>query len=195
VCHCLFSSSLESKNHYQVLGVPSSATHDDIKSAYYKLSKKYHPDMNEGSREAADKFRLITAAYEVLGNYNSRKRYDRGLFEGGWGAPGPTSSGPHFYSPPGSINIQKTRMTTGKAPIYDFDEWARLHYGDTFQRRASAKQRYEQRMRDKVATKHEKSEAILFTIVALFLSYIGISLTFNQDLDKRRPPRKSGNSD
>lgn len=54
-------------NHYNSLGVAPSASQDDIKKAYYKLSKIHHPDLNKNSEESTKKFRQITAAYEVLG--------------------------------------------------------------------------------------------------------------------------------
>lgn len=63
-------------NHYKSLGLTPSATHSEIKSAYYKLSKLHHPDKNNGSEESAKKFRDITAAYEILGKEDSRRRYD-----------------------------------------------------------------------------------------------------------------------
>jgi DnaJ-class molecular chaperone len=53
------------QTHYDNLGVSPGATQGEIKSAYYKLSKIYHPDTNEGSKEASEKFRIITEAYEV----------------------------------------------------------------------------------------------------------------------------------
>ncbi|GBN33229.1 hypothetical protein AVEN_165835-1 [Araneus ventricosus] len=66
-------------NLYESLGVKSSATSAEIKKAYYDLSFKYHPDRNKDSVEASNKFRQVTEAYEVLGNYGLRKRYDKGL--------------------------------------------------------------------------------------------------------------------
>lgn len=63
-------------NHYKALGLTPSATQSEIKSAYYKLSKLHHPDKNNGSEESAKKFRAITAAYEILGKEDSRRRYD-----------------------------------------------------------------------------------------------------------------------
>lgn len=53
--------------HYDHLGISPGATQGEIKAAYYKLSKIYHPDTNEGSKEAAEKFRTISEAYEVNG--------------------------------------------------------------------------------------------------------------------------------
>lgn len=66
-------------NLYESLGVKSSATSAEIKKAYYDLSFKYHPDRNKDSVEASNKFREVTEAYEILGNFGLRKRYDKGL--------------------------------------------------------------------------------------------------------------------
>lgn len=61
---------------YTVLGVPKSATQDEIKSAYRKLAMKYHPDRNPGDKAAEEKFKNITAAYDVLGDETKRRQYD-----------------------------------------------------------------------------------------------------------------------
>lgn len=66
------------KNYYKILGLPNAkVTDEEIKSAYRHLAKKYHPDLNGGSSEIADKFKDINEAYQVLGDLNSRKKYDR----------------------------------------------------------------------------------------------------------------------
>lgn len=67
------------QNHYDALGITPKATQSDVKTAYYKLSMIYHPDKNKGCNDAADRFRSITAAYEVLSNYRLRRLYDKGL--------------------------------------------------------------------------------------------------------------------
>ena len=61
---------------YDVLGVSRGATNDEIRKAYRKLAKKFHPDMNPGDRKAEDKFKEITAAHEVLSDEKKRKLYD-----------------------------------------------------------------------------------------------------------------------
>lgn len=66
------------KNHYDSLGIQSTSTQGEVKSAYYKLSMMYHPDKNQGNPESSQKFRDITEAYEVLGNVKTRKLYDKG---------------------------------------------------------------------------------------------------------------------
>ncbi|KAL0272182.1 UNVERIFIED_CONTAM: hypothetical protein PYX00_005259 [Menopon gallinae] len=67
-------------NYYKSLGLTPSATSADIKAAYYRLSKIYHPDRNNGSEASAKIFREISTAYEVLRNSESRRNYDMEKF-------------------------------------------------------------------------------------------------------------------
>src|SRR5436305_15118457 len=65
------------KDYYQILGVPKNAAEKDIKSAYRKLARKWHPDANPNNqKEAEEKFKEIQEAYEVLGDAEKRKKYD-----------------------------------------------------------------------------------------------------------------------
>ncbi|MEM7034572.1 MAG: J domain-containing protein [Chloroflexota bacterium] len=68
---------MEYKDYYSVLGVDKSASDSDIKKSYRKLARKYHPDVNPDSAQAEEKFKEINEAYEVLGNSESRSKYDR----------------------------------------------------------------------------------------------------------------------
>lgn len=61
---------------YKVLGVEKTATQDEIKKAYRNLAFKYHPDRNQGSKEAEEKLKEINAAYSVLGDATQRRQYD-----------------------------------------------------------------------------------------------------------------------
>ncbi len=73
---------MAAKDHYETLGVPRDATSEQIKSAYKKLAKKYHPDVNKAS-DATDKFKEISEAAAVLGNDEKRAHYDHyGTSEG-----------------------------------------------------------------------------------------------------------------
>ncbi len=78
---------INGKTYYEILGVEQNATDADIKSAYRKLAKKYHPDLNKDNPQAAERFREVNAANEVLSNPQSRAQYDmqlKGGFAGGF---------------------------------------------------------------------------------------------------------------
>lgn len=64
-------------NPYEVLGVNPNSTQKEIKSAYRKLAKKYHPDLNGGSEEAAEKLKKINEAFSIIGDEENRSKYDR----------------------------------------------------------------------------------------------------------------------
>lgn len=74
---------------YDVLGVARSASPDEIKSAYRKLARKYHPDQNRDDPDAEEKFKQIAAAYEILGDEQKRAQYDRFGDTKGFGPNGP----------------------------------------------------------------------------------------------------------
>ncbi len=64
------------KDYYEILGVSKDADEKEIKSAYRKLAKKYHPDLNKDDDKAAEKFKEVSEAYEVLSDKDKRKKYD-----------------------------------------------------------------------------------------------------------------------
>lgn len=64
------------KNLYHVLGISKDASEAEIKSAYRKLARKYHPDLNKDDKSAAEKFKEISCAYDILGDKDKRKKYD-----------------------------------------------------------------------------------------------------------------------
>jgi molecular chaperone DnaJ len=74
---------------YKTLGVSKKASEEEIKKAYRKLARKYHPDRNPGDAEAEEKFKEISAAYDVLGDPEKRKEYDEGGIFGFGGGQGP----------------------------------------------------------------------------------------------------------
>lgn len=67
---------MDFRDYYATLGVAKTATAKEIKAAYRRLARKHHPDVNPGDRGAEGKFKEVTEAYEVLGNPDSRKKYD-----------------------------------------------------------------------------------------------------------------------
>ena len=97
------------KDYYKVLGVSPQADEKEIKSAYRKLAKKYHPDAVRNNPEQTEKMYEIQAAYEVLGDEEKRKQYDESLKAGpsrqnkGWQ---PFGGGPFDNQPFGSNPFQ-----------------------------------------------------------------------------------------
>ena len=67
----------DKRDYYEVLGVNRNASADEIKSAYRKLSKKYHPDLNPDDAAAEEKFKEVNEAYQVLSNSEKKARYDQ----------------------------------------------------------------------------------------------------------------------
>jgi molecular chaperone DnaJ len=96
------------KDYYQALGVPKNATPAEIKKAYRKLAQKHHPDANRGDASAEERFKEISAAYDVLGDPEKRKSYDEvrdmvasGFGRGGFGGGGPGQAGTYTTGPGG----------------------------------------------------------------------------------------------
>ena len=76
------------RDYYEILGVPKSASKEEVKKAYRKLAVKFHPDKNPGNKEAEDKFKEATQAYSILSETDSRAKYDQfghAAFEQGGG--------------------------------------------------------------------------------------------------------------
>ncbi|MGE5271467.1 MAG: DnaJ C-terminal domain-containing protein [Thiohalocapsa sp.] len=102
---------MANQNLYDVLGVKRDASADDIRKAYRKLAKQFHPDLNPGKPEAEARFKAVTAAHDILSDAEKRGRYDRGeIDESGAERPRysyrPHAEGAHGwkYSPEGEIN-------------------------------------------------------------------------------------------
>ncbi|MBF0491490.1 MAG: DnaJ domain-containing protein [Deltaproteobacteria bacterium] len=106
------------KNFYDTLGVSKSASQDEIKKAYRKLAKKYHPDVNKNDKAAEEKFKLASEAYEVLSDEKKRKQYD--LY-------GELGANPNFDAASRSYNWSGGPQGTGGAE--DFADFFRRSTG------------------------------------------------------------------
>src|SRR5688572_25204915 len=121
----------QNKDFYAVLGVSSSATQDEIKKQYRELAGKHHPDKNPNDPKAAERFKEISEAYQVLGDETKRKQYDDmrrfgafgGFGGGGRGRPG----GPPSGGPPGGFS-----GTTGGFRFEEVDLGGLGGLGDIF---------------------------------------------------------------
>lgn len=158
-------------NLYDLLGLTPKATQADVKAAYYKLSKQFHPDKNKNDESAADRFREITEAYEVLGNYRLRKLYDKGIVHTAGSQYSHHSTKEDRTQPYDDSGVKESdHITTkfyksrlrdehlkmGNSKIYDFDEWTAGHYGASMKKNAAGKI-----MRDKRADRQASYDDVM----------------------------------
>src|SRR5208283_5454305 len=85
--------SVQYKDYYETLGVPRTASADELKKSFRKLARQYHPDVARDKKKAEEKFKEINEAYEVLSDPDKRKKYDE--LGANW------KSGAEFRPPPG----------------------------------------------------------------------------------------------
>src|SRR6184192_4292533 len=92
--------AVDYKDYYKILGVDKKASEKEIKQAYRKLARQYHPDVNPGDKAAEEKFKEINEANEVLSDPEKRKRYDQ--LGANW------RDGAEFTPPPGwgQVNVE-----------------------------------------------------------------------------------------
>ena len=138
---------MDYKDYYKILGVEKSASQDEIKNAYRKLAKKYHPDKNPGDKQAEEKFKEINEANEVLSDPQKKARYDQiGNSYSSWqqagGAPGSFRWEDLFggnYSGGQRVEVNDLGDMFGDAG--GFSDFFRAFFGGGSARRSSSTQR------------------------------------------------------
>jgi len=131
-------------NYYEVLGLKTNASHSQIKSAYYELSKLYHPDTATGVPNAKEKFANLSAAYEVLGNPHKRALYDRKHTPAASFRPVDDDDIEYrdFLRRRGTFSPRSsTAFRTAANPRFQYDEFYKQHYGSALRYNWEVKKR------------------------------------------------------
>jgi curved DNA-binding protein CbpA len=126
-CNKLHTSTINYKDYYDVLNVKRNANRQEIKHAYYKLSKQFHPDVNS-SETAENVFKEIQEAYNTLGDETKRKEYDGKLFTGNTFNDS-FARGMGQQSPFAHREFRKKSDQYYRPGTYDFEEHFKSHYG------------------------------------------------------------------
>jgi DnaJ-class molecular chaperone len=126
------AATTKKRDYYQVLGVPRTASEKDIKTAYRKLARKHHPDVNPGDKNAEELFKEIGEAYSVLSDPDKRKKYDR------WGPDWEKieqaqAAGVNFGGRPGPGGTTYTWSTTGNGAPGGFGSFDSEDIGNLFE--------------------------------------------------------------
>lgn len=121
---------VEFQDYYVTLGVPREASEDDIKKAFRKLARKFHPDVAEDKSTAEAKFKEINEAYEVLGDPEKRRKYDQlgARWQDASEAPPPSSSG-HSWSPDDGAGQEFHFTGTGFSDFFEQYFSGAAHHG------------------------------------------------------------------
>lgn len=129
------------KDHYRMLGVPDNASEQDIKLAYRKLAKRYHPDVNAGAKGAEERFKEITEAYAILSDFSLRRVYDSKRMR------------PVFYSP---------------APVQEKKDPRRKEYSEEDLDRA--RRRHKNKMQSHVARRKKILAGMIVTFILFMIA-------------------------
>lgn len=154
------------------MGVSPHATQVQIKEAYYNLSMKYHPDRNKGSEDAHQKFTELTEAYSILGQYDLRRKYDRGMLNEYRRPPSHTHSDHSSHGH--DVGATGPSTVSGKKSKFDFDEFYRAHYGEALRREQEArKSKAEAREKAKLYSISNSMQQVLIAGLSVSVILVG----------------------
>ncbi len=197
-----FSVSSTVQNYYDDLGLTPKATRAQVKAAYYRLSKKYHPDVNSDPG-AKVKFARISEAYEILGNVQKRRMYDgapragSGLHTATRASRGGTTTTysaeyREFARRAGGFKAREEAPMGGKTTHFDFDAFYREHYGTVLKERKRSKQVEEQTQRRQEETaKHFKNMLKLYFSVMTFFLVVRL---FDRNFKRQESTQETGSN-
>lgn len=111
------------RDYYEILGAPRNASEKEIRNAYRRLARQYHPDVNPGNESAEARFKEINQAYQVLSNAESRRQYDAFGLRGQRAAQGTSTEGTPFSwlfrgSPRGARTTQGRSGSSPGGPVW-----------------------------------------------------------------------------
>ncbi|GBC04473.1 hypothetical protein RclHR1_00570029 [Rhizophagus clarus] len=162
-------SFIISSHHYDVLGVPPDADHKLIKSQFYKLSKKYHPDANISDKTATSKFIRINEAYSILSKEQSRREYDQSIRHQLNNRPSKSHNSYRSRVRYHGNNAGVYSGTTGRSKSgfnfhnkqrgeFNFQEHFQRHYGEELRRaKSEVHKEREKNMRDSLGYKQSQN--------------------------------------
>ncbi|KAF3423196.1 hypothetical protein E2986_04937 [Frieseomelitta varia] len=169
------TKTTKAKTHYEVLGVETNATYNEIKSAYYKLTLKYHPDKNK-SESAREMFHEISEAYDILSKYDTRKQYDRTIL-----IKEDLDRTKHKYKYKTEHVSQYTdKLHTAGKPmkkIFDFDMWLKLHYSNL------ARKTFEKNMKTNSEERNPYSMEIDYRTICFLIVVFSIGIYINNCIE------------
>lgn len=172
--YCKLNSAMQNattKDFYSILNVSPKASQKQIKAAYYKLSLILHPDKNKNSISSHNQFTVVSEAYAILGNIDSRKIYDR------------TRKVKEHKSPFSHNEVYKQRTYESKR----YDKWTRSHYQSSLARRHEQLKR-DRLLKEESAEEKQNRSSRQLTVVSLLtiatVLHFGLRLTKNK---KRKP--------
>lgn len=156
---------------YEILGVTKTSTQSEIKSAYRKLAVKYHPDKNPGDKAAEEKFKKITAAYDVLSDETKRRQYDSYGSTDDYGYSSSNSQGNYGRGQQGNWQGQWNRNGTWRAETQEdfndaFNQW--------FNYARSQSQNQNTYYYKRANEPQTKTEALVYILQKLAIMLIGI---------------------